>query len=112
MDADVWKRILTSKQFAESSIDLCATIANMIKKLCIEKDLADAREPSLSCRLILLDKNPGSRPTDVGEVLRRIIGEVIVSTLRDDIIISAGPLQLCAGQESGCEAAVHAMHWF
>ena len=55
-------------------------------------------------------KNPGSRPTDVGEVLRRIIGKVIVSTLRNDIITSAGPLQLCAGQESGCEAAVHAMH--
>ena len=49
------------------------------------------------------------RPTDVGEVLKRIVGKVIVSILRDDIITSV-TLQVCAGQESGCEAAVHAMH--
>ena len=36
MDPDGWKMILTSKQFAESSTDLCTTIANMIKKLCIK----------------------------------------------------------------------------
>ena len=49
------------------------------------------------------------RPIGVGEVLRRIVGKVIVSTLRNDIITSVGPLQVCARQESGCEAAVHDM---
>ena len=58
MDPDGWKRILLSKQVAESSTGLCTTTAN---------------------------------------------------TLRDDIITSVGPLQVCAGQKSGCEAAVHAM---
>ena len=29
--------------------------------------------------------------------------------LRDGIITSVGPLQICAVQESGCEAAIHAM---
>ena len=109
MDADGWKRILTSKQFAESSTDLCTTIANMIKKLYIDKDLANTLETFISCCLIPLDKNPGLRPIEVGEVLRRIVGKVTVSTLRDDIIISVGQLQVCAGQESGCEAAVHSM---
>ena len=109
MDADGWKRILISKQFAESSTDLCTTIANMIKKLYIDKDLANTLEAFLSCRLIPLDKNPGLRPIEVGEVLRRIVGKVTVSTLRDNIIISVGQLQVCAGQESGCEAAVHSM---
>ena len=42
-------------------------------------------------------------------MLRRIVGKVIVSTLQDDIITSVAPLQVWAGQESGCEAAVHAM---
>ena len=45
MDADAWKRILTSKQFAESSADLCTSIANMtnmIKNLRIEKNLANS----------------------------------------------------------------------
>ena len=94
MDADGWKRILTSKQFAESSTDLCTTIANMIKKLYIDKDLANTFEAFLSCRLIPLDKNPGLRPIEVGEVLRRIVGKVTVSTLRDDIITSVGQLQV------------------
>ena len=94
MDADGWKRILISKQFAESSTDLCTTIANMIKKLYIDKDLANTLEAFLSCRLIPLDKNPGLRPIEVGEVLRRIVGKVTVSTLRDDIITSVGQLQV------------------
>ena len=76
-------------------------MANMIKKLCIEKAF-------LSCRLIPLDKNPRLRQVGVGEVLRRMFGKVIVSTLRDDIIISVRPFQVCAGQKSGFEAAVHA----
>ena len=109
MDADGWKRILTSRQFAESSTDLCTTIANMIKKLFIDKDLVNTLEAFLSCRLIPLEKNLGLRPIGVREVLRRTVGKVIVSTLRDDIITSVGPLQVCAGQESGCEAAVHVM---
>ena len=59
MDAGGWKRIITSRQFAESSTDLCTTIANMVEKLCVDKDLANILEAFLSCRLIPLDKNPG-----------------------------------------------------
>ena len=81
MDADGWRRILTSKQFGDSSTDLCKTLANVIKKLCIEKDFSNTLEAFLSCRLIPLDKNPGLRPIGVGEVLRRIAGKVIVSAL-------------------------------
>ena len=110
MDADGSKRILTSKQFAESSTDLCIAIANIIKKLCIERDLANTLEAFLSCHLIPLDKNPGLGPIGVGEMLRGIVGKVIVYYLQDDIITSVGPLQVYAGQESGCEVAVHAMH--
>ena len=66
------------------------TVSN--KKLCIDKDLANNLEVFLSCRLISLGKNTGLRPIFVGEVLRR-----------------TGPLQVCAGQEPGCEAAVHDM---
>ena len=110
MDADSWKRILTSKQFVEISADLCTTIADMIKNLCIEKDLANTLKALLSCRLIPLDKKPELQPIGVGEVLRKIVGKVIVSTLRDDMITLVGLLQVCAGQESGSEAAVHAMY--
>ena len=34
----------------------------------------------------------------------------IATSISDDIQEAAGPLQVCAGHLSGCEAAVHAMH--
>jgi hypothetical protein len=49
------------------------------------------------------------RPIGFGEVLRRIISKAVMNVVRDDVIYSAGPLQVCAGQEGGAEAAVHAM---
>ena len=58
-------------------------------------------------RLIALDKHPGVRPIGVGETVRRII---ILYTIGPDIQKAAGSSQLSAGQESGSEAAVHAMH--
>ena len=62
-----------------------------------------------ACRLIPLDKNPGVRPIGVGEVPQRIVGKAIISIIKPDIMSCAGNLQLCAGQASGCEAAVHAI---
>ena len=32
-----------------------------------------------------------------------------MSIVRHDVQEAAGPLQLCAGQQAGCEAAVHAL---
>ena len=77
-------------------------------------------EPKLSLSnkalsLIPLDKgddkkgNPGVRPIGIGEILRRIIGKVVVGAIRDDIINAAGPLQTCAGLKAGIEASIHAM---
>ena len=45
----------------------------------------------------------------IGEVLRRIIGKSVMHVIKQDVSVSAGPLQLCASQPSGCEAAVHAV---
>ena len=63
----------------------------------------------VACRLISLNKCPGVRPIGIGETVRRIIGKAIASTITEDIQEAAGPLQVCAGHISGCEAAVHAM---
>ena len=32
-----------------------------------------------------------------------------MNVVADDVRAAAGPLQLCCGQDAGCEAAVHAM---
>ena len=59
--------------------------------------------------MIPLDKNPGLRPIGNGEVLQLIAGKVIVSHLKEDVIQSVGSLQVCAGQDVGCESLIHAM---
>ena len=64
----------------------------------------------MSCRLIALNKNPRVRPIGICEVVRRIISKGILSITSGDIQDAAGSLQLCAGQMSGMEAAVHAMN--
>jgi len=34
----------------------------------------------------------------------------VLATVKMDILEAADPLQLCARQDSGCEATIHAMH--
>ena len=53
----------------------------MIKKLCT--GISDAKEIStlMASSLIHSDKNPGIRPIDVGEALKRIIGKVVMTKL-------------------------------
>ena len=111
LDSDGWKRILTSSSFGTYSNNLCESIAALARKLCFSRNCAndDSLEALLASKLIPLDKNPGLRPIGVGEVLRRIIGRAVMRTCRSSIIESAGDLQLCAGQQGGCEALVHAM---
>ena len=110
LDADGWRRILTSREFGTSSSDLRKTFTQLIKRLCIEElETTISLEAFTACRLIPLDKKPGLRPVGVVEVLRRIAGKVIMMIFKKDITDTAGPLQLSAGQEAGTEAAIHAM---
>ena len=60
-------------------------------------------------RLILFDKSPGIRPIGIGEILRRLIGELLVGELKQDLKKAAGPIQVCASHKAGAEAAIHAM---
>ena len=65
--------------------------------------------PLMACRLIALDKNPGVQPIGIGETIHRIIAKAVLCIISKDIQVAAGSVQLCAGQSSGGEAAVHAM---
>ena len=60
-------------------------------------------------RLIVLDKCPRVQPIGINKTVRRI---AIAITISEDIQVTAGPLQVCAGHLAVCEAAVHAMHHF
>ena len=45
----------------------------------------------------------------MGEVIRRIIGKCVTRVAKQDVINASGAMQVCAGQKSGGEAAIHAM---
>ena len=104
MDANGFKGILACKSSKRSSINLCESITTLTRRLC--KEFVDPLtiEPIIASRLIPLDKGNG-----VGEVIRRIIGKCVSRVVKQDVINASGAMQVCAGQKSGGEAAIHAM---
>ena len=110
LDALAWRRLCSS--FKSGSRDLFHALAAVGRRICSSRIHSDNLSAFVACQLIPLNKCPGVRPIRVGEVPRRIISKAILSLFRQDIQEAAGPLQVCAGQEGGCEAAVHAMRQF
>ena len=107
VDASGWRRMCTS--FSRASSNLCNSITMMARRICTEYMDPEGLSSFTACRLIALDKNPGVRPIGVGEGLRRIIGKAAFGMLKEDVQRATGYIQLCAGQECGSEAAIHAM---
>lgn len=106
LDALAWRKLCCSYK---ASNNLCSALANVARRLCTAVVNPEHLSAFVACRLIPLDKCPGVRPIGIGEIHRRIIAKAILFLLKSDIQRAAGPLQVCAGQEGGCEAAIHAM---
>lgn len=107
LDAYAWCRLCTA--FKSFSASLCQSLADVAKCLCSSYIDPSTVSPLLACRLIALDKCPGVRPIGIGDMARRIIAKSVLAVVHGDIQDAAGSLQLCAGQISGCEAAVHSV---
>ena len=107
LDSFAWRRLCSS--FGSVSHDLCSALAAVGRCLCSSLVNPESISSFVACRLIPLNKCPGVRPIGVGEVPRRIIAKAILRIIGKDVEEAAGPLQVCAGQDGGCEAAVHAM---
>ena len=75
IDAELYRRILCSKNFKAEGKVLREEKAVFTRDLFKFVYHPSFLEGYTSCRLIPLDKNPGIRPTGVGEVLRRIAGK-------------------------------------
>ena len=80
-------------------------MSSFARRLCTVFSL-ELLSPFVACRLIALDKHPRVHPIGV---MRLIIAKAVLFFLRDDILQAAGTLQLCVGQLSGAEAAIHAV---
>ena len=107
LDSFAWRRLCSS--FGSASYDLCSALGAVGRRLCSSLVNPQSISALVACRLIPLNKCPGVRPIGVGEVPRRIIAKAILRIIGKDVEEAAGPLQVCAGQDGGCEAAVHAM---
>ena len=90
-----------------TSADLCDALALVAQRICSPYIDPIALQPLSACGLIALDRCPGMRPIGMGEVAQRIIGRAIISIVKDDVQAVTGTVQLCAGQDSRCEEAVH-----
>lgn len=78
---------MLSKSFGESSIDFCSILANLTKTIQIKMyPLNSSSITCVSSYSIPLNKNPGLRPIGVSENLRRIIGKVVVSALKAELL--------------------------
>ena len=104
MDALCWRRLCTA--FGEKSNELCSA------RICTTYVDPTSLKAYTSCRLVPLDKCPGVRPVRIGEVVGRIVGKAVMKVVKQDLQEAVGSIQLCAGQDAGCEAAVHAMEHF
>ena len=82
MDADLYRRIMCSKNFSTEGKSLREEIATLTRNLLTKSYHPSLLEGYTSCRLIPLDKNPGVRPIGIGEVLRRIIGKTVTAFLK------------------------------
>ena len=109
MDADQFRNILVNKKFKHEGKELREQIATLTRKLATTVIDPNTIDALVACNLIPLNKNPSVWPIGIGETLRRIMSKTIRWTLRHDIQIAAGPLQVATGVESGAEAAIHAM---
>ena len=106
----MWRKMVSS--YKDTSAGLCDSVAAATRRIATEFVDPQSLEALMANRGIPLDKCPGLRPVGIGEIKRRVTGKAIMHIVNNDIQEAAGPLQLCAGQSAGVEAAVHAMRKF
>ena len=107
VDAMGWRRMCTA--FHGASKDLCDALAAIARRISTTFVDQSGLAAFIACRLIPLDKQPGVRPIGISETVRRIISKAILKVTKADIQNAVGSLQLCAGHDAGCKAAVHTM---
>ena len=85
-----------------------ASLATVARRICSSYVDPTSIKPLLACRLIALDKHLGVRPIGIGDTARHFIAKAVLTIAASDIQDASGCLQMCGGQISGIEAAVHA----
>ena len=95
--------------FGEKSNELCSAIAAFARRICTTYIDPSGLTAYTSCHLVPLDKCPGVRPVEIGEVIRRIVGKAVMKVVKSDMQNAIGRTQLCTGQDAGCKAVIRDM---
>ena len=103
LDADGWSRILMSGNFG-SSEDLRKAISDMTKPLCQDNTVKHIEA------FWAWDKHSGVRSIGKDDILRRAIGKIVLNLLKKYALKATGSLPLCAEQDEGSEAVIHALY--
>ena len=93
--------------FGQTSGELRAEIANFTTWLANTAPTWAAYRALMACRLVALDKLPGTRPLGIGETYRRLMAKCILQCIGDRATSACGNYNLCAGLKAGIEGAVH-----
>jgi hypothetical protein len=96
-------------RFGASSEELREEMAQWASWLSNSSPPWAAYRATMACRLVALDKCPGTRPVGIGEIYRRLWAKLVLRKAGDQAKTVCGNLQLCAGLEAGIEGAVHAV---
>jgi hypothetical protein len=96
-------------RFGAESDTLRAEIAAVATLLSNESPSWAQYRALMANRLVALDKQPGTRPVGIGEIVRRLIAKCVIARVGYRATAACGSLQLCAGLPAGIEGAVHAL---
>ena len=89
--------------------NLCKLVAKFVKRPATSIIPLDDLIAFNGCRLVAMDKGPGTRLIGIGEVMHRITGPIIGDCIRQYLSSISGNMQLCLGQKCGRQHAIHSL---
>ena len=99
-------------RFGAESERLRLEVAEWVEWLANSHPPWAAYRAMMACRLVALDKQPGTRPVGIGEVYRRLMAKILLLVVGHQATVACSNFNLCAGLPAGIEGAVHAVQEF
>ena len=93
--------------FGQASGVLRGELAALTTWIANENPSWAAYRALMACRLVALDKQPGTRPVGIGEMCRRLMAKSVLATVGGRATSATGNYNLCVGLKAGIEGGVH-----
>ena len=95
--------------FGAASAELRKIVGDLVEWLGNGRPPWAAYRALMSGQLVVLDKQPGTRPVGVGETWRHLMAKCLLKVAGPEAKSACGTTQLTGGLEAGIEGAIHAM---